>query len=105
MDEIRVRVRPTREQVPAGAQRAEAPERTVYHNSAMSNESGWLPARACDPFNFLLEEKAFPCRRLTVSTAIWTTELRSRAPPSPLAWNQSMLKLHFAILYVTSFVT
>lgn len=64
VDEVRVRVCPTGEQVPADARRAEAPERTVYRNSAMSNESAWLPAGACDPFN-LAEEKAFPHHRLT----------------------------------------
>lgn len=69
VDEVRACL--TGEQVPTGAPRAEAPERTVYCNSAMSNESAWPPDRACDPFNFLAEEKALPHHRLTglVSTA------------------------------------
>lgn len=39
----------------------EAAERTVCHNSAMSNEPTQLPSTACDPWNFPEEEKAFPC--------------------------------------------
>lgn len=39
----RVRACPSAQQVPAGARRAEAPERTVYHNSATSNEPARLP--------------------------------------------------------------
>lgn len=39
----------------------EAAERTVCHNSAMSNEPTRLPSVACDPRNFPEEEKAFPC--------------------------------------------
>lgn len=66
VDEERVRVSDGRTGSCGCAERkGEAPERTVYHNSAMSNESTRLPARACDPFNFLEEEKAFPHHRLT----------------------------------------
>lgn len=66
VDEERVRVSDGRTGSCGCAERkGEAPERTVYHNSAMSNGSTRLPARACDPFNFLEEEKAFPHHRLT----------------------------------------
>lgn len=44
-----------------GVQRAEAPERTAYHNSGTSNESAQLANTACNPHNFLAEEKPCPC--------------------------------------------